>query len=54
MNFVMHPQYIGRPGYLRNLREFVRYAKDHGAWIATDEQVARYLLVQNGFPEYKR
>lgn len=54
MNFVMHPQYIGRPGNLRALREFIRYAKDHQAWIATDEEVARYLLAQNGFPEYAK
>jgi peptidoglycan-N-acetylglucosamine deacetylase len=52
MNFVMHPQFIGHPGYVRALREFVRYAKDHKVWIATDEEVARYLLAQNGFPEY--
>lgn len=52
MNFVMHPQFIGHPGYIHALRSFIRYAKDHGVWIATDEQVARYLLAQNGFPEY--
>lgn len=54
MNFVMHPQFIGHPQYVRALREFIRYAKDHGAWIATDEQVARYYLSQNGFPEYAK
>lgn len=54
MNFVMHPQYIGRPGNLRALRDFIRYAKDHQVWIATDEEVARYLLAQNGFPEYAK
>lgn len=53
MNFVMHPQFIGHPGYIRALRSFIRYAKDHDVWIATDEQVARHLLAQNGFPEFK-
>ena len=52
MNFVMYPQFIGHPQYIRALREFIRYAKDNGAWIATDEQVARYYLSRNGFPEY--
>lgn len=49
MNFVMHPQFIGHPQYLRALRDFVRYAKDNGAWIATDEEVARYCLEREGF-----
>lgn len=49
MNFVMHPQFIGHPQYVRALREFIRYAKDNGAWIATDEDVARYYLSRNGF-----
>lgn len=52
MNFVMHPQFIGHPQYVRALREFIRYAKDNGAWIAPDEEVARYYLSRNGFPEY--
>lgn len=52
MNFVMHPQFIGHPGYIHALRHFIRYAKDHGAWIATDEETARWLLSRNGFPEY--
>ena len=52
MNFVMHPQFIGRPGYVRALRDFIRYAKDNGAWICTDEQAARWFLAQNGFTEY--
>lgn len=50
MNFVMHPQFIGHPQYVRALRSFIRYAKDNGAWIATDEAAARWYLAQNGFP----
>lgn len=52
MNFVMHPQFIGHPQYVRALRDFIRYAKDNGAWITTDEAAARYVLAQNGYPEY--
>lgn len=49
LNFVMHPQFIGRPGYLRALRDFIHYAKENGAWIATDEQVAKHVLTQAGY-----
>lgn len=48
LNLVMHPQFIGRPGNLRALREFIRYMKENGAWFATNEQVARYVLQQEG------
>ena len=34
------------------LRDFIRYAKDNGAWICTDEQAARWVLAQNGFTEF--
>lgn len=49
LNFVMHPQFIGRPGYLRALRDFIHYAKENGAWLATDEQVAKHVLAQCGY-----
>ena len=49
MNFVMHPQFIGRPGYLRALREFIHYAKANGAWLTTDKAAAEYVLAQNGY-----
>ncbi len=52
MNFVMHPQFIGRPGYVRALRSFIHYAKENGAWLTTDENVARWVLAHNGFPEF--
>ncbi len=54
MNFVMHPQFIGHPEYIHALRQFIRYAKDNGAWIAQDRQVARWYLAHNGFPEFLR
>lgn len=49
LNLVMHPQFIGRPGYVRALRGFLRYAAANGVWIATDEQVARHVLAQKGY-----
>lgn len=48
INFVMHPQYMGRPGNVRALRELIHYMRDNGAWFATNEQVARYVLEQEG------
>ncbi|MDY4921214.1 MAG: polysaccharide deacetylase family protein [Phascolarctobacterium sp.] len=49
LNFVMHPQFIGRPGYLRALRDFIHHAKEIGAWITTDENVAKHVLAQIGY-----
>ena len=49
LNFVMHPQFIGRPGYVRALRDFIHYAKANGAWITTDEQAAKHVLSQKGY-----
>ncbi len=44
MNFVMHPQFIGRPHNICHLRKLIQYMKANGAWFATNEQAARYLL----------
>ena len=49
INFVMHPQFIGRPGYVRALRSFIHYAKENGAWITTDEACAKHVLKQKGY-----
>ena len=49
LNFVMHPQFIGRPGYVRALRDFLHHAKDINAWITTDEAVAKHVLAQKGY-----
>ena len=49
LNFVMHPQFIGRPGYVRALRDFLHHAKDINAWITTDESVAKHVLAQKGY-----
>ena len=44
----LHPSLIGRASRIRMLGELVAYMKDNGAWIATCEQVADYVLEYNG------
>lgn len=48
INFVMHPQFIGRPHNICHLRRLIQYMKENGAWFATNAQVAEYILKQNG------
>ena len=48
INFVMHPQFIGRPHNICHLRRLIQYMKENGAWFATNAQVAEYMLKQNG------
>lgn len=40
----LHPQMIGRASRIAALGEFIGYMQRHGAWIATCEEVARYVL----------
>lgn len=42
----LHPQMIGRASRIAALGNFIAYMKRHGAWIATCEEVARYVLAQ--------
>lgn len=44
----LHPQLIGRASRSRMLSGLIAYMKDNGAWIATCEDVARYVLASNG------
>ena len=39
----LHPQLIGRASRVRMLSHFITYMKEHGAWIATCEDVASYV-----------
>lgn len=48
MNLVMHPQFMGRPHNLRPFRELLQYMKEQGAWFATNEEVARFCLREEG------
>lgn len=44
----LHPQMIGRASRIAALGKFIGYMQRHGAWIATCEEVARYVLEQAG------
>ena len=39
---------IGRASRIGMVGELIAYMQDHGAWIATCEEVARYVQQQNG------
>jgi len=49
MNFIIHPQFFGRACRVNALGELIAYMKSRGAWIATNEEIARHLLQTNGF-----
>ncbi|MDL2274264.1 polysaccharide deacetylase family protein [Oscillospiraceae bacterium OttesenSCG-928-G22] len=49
MDFVIHPQFIGKASRVRMLGDLIGYMKSRGAWIATNEEIADYVLKQNGF-----
>lgn len=49
-----HPQLIGRASRAKMLEELIDYMQTHGAWIATCEEVARFILKYNGFEEGRR
>ena len=40
----LHPQMIGRASRIAMVGDLLAYMKGHGAWIATCEEVARYVL----------
>lgn len=44
----LHPQLIGRSSRIRMLEQLVLYMRQNGAWLASCEEVARYVLSQNG------
>ncbi len=44
----LHPQMIGRASRIGMVGEFIAYMQNHGAWITTCEDVARYVQKQNG------
>ena len=49
INFVIHPQFIGHISRINALDELMGYMKENGAWFETNENVARYVLKENGF-----
>lgn len=40
----LHPQLIGRASRAKMLERFIRYMQEQGAWIATCEEVADYVV----------
>ncbi len=44
----LHPQLIGRSSRIRMLEQLILYMRQNGAWIASCEEVARYVLAYNG------
>ena len=49
LNFVLHPQFIGRASRLNALSDLIAYMKDNGAWFATNADTARHVLRQRGY-----
>ncbi|MPN15897.1 hypothetical protein SDC9_163233 [bioreactor metagenome] len=47
MNFVLHPQFIGRVSRVDMLGSLVSYMLARGAWIDTNKAVAEHVLRQN-------
>lgn len=49
INFVIHPQYIGRVSRINALDRLMDYMEANGAWFETNANVARHVLRQAGF-----
>lgn len=49
MDFILHPQFIGRACRVNALGELISYMKSRGSWITTNDEIARYVLQQEWF-----
>ena len=49
INFVLHPQFVGRASRVQMLSRLIGYMKSHGAWLDTNRAVAAWVLKENGF-----
>ena len=49
INFVLHPQFVGRASRVQMLSRLIGYMKPHGAWLDTNRAVASWVLKENGF-----
>ena len=49
INFVLHPQFVGRASRVQMLSRLIGYMKSHGAWLDTNRAVASWVLKENGF-----
>ncbi|MDO5351061.1 MAG: polysaccharide deacetylase family protein, partial [Lachnospiraceae bacterium] len=48
INFVLHPQFIGRASRVNMLSDLIGYMLAHGAWVDTNYNVASYILKLKG------
>lgn len=46
INFVLHPQFMGRASRVAMLSDLIEYMQKKGAWIETNEKVAELVLHQ--------
>lgn len=49
INFVLHPQFVGRASRVQMLSRLIGYMKSHGAWLDANRAVASWVLKENGF-----
>lgn len=49
INFVLHPQFVGRASRVQMLSRLIGYMKSHGACLDTNRAVASWVLKENGF-----
>ena len=49
INFVLHPQFVGRASRVQMLSRLIGYMKSHGAGLDTNRAVASWVLKENGF-----
>lgn len=50
INFVLHPQFIGRVSRLNVLSDLIGYMLANGAWLDTNRAVAEHVLREKGYP----
>lgn len=49
INFVLHPQFMGRVSRVQMLGDLIGYMKARGAWFATNDQAACHILSEHGY-----
>jgi hypothetical protein len=49
INFVLHPQFVGRVSRVNMLSDLIGYMLSNGAWIDTNRDVAQYVLDHKTF-----
>ena len=48
INFVLHPQFVGRAARVRMLADLIAYMQSRGAWIDTNKALAEWVLQTKG------